>query len=75
MMAYNIVKIRNISFVIFLVGLLLFLIGFGAPYWMMANDDEIEIKYHEGIWKRCWDGPFNDRECWNPDPAWTGELD
>ena len=71
-MAQDVAKVRNISFVVFCVGFLLFLIGFSAPYWMDATDDVLDAHYHEGLWRRCYDGPLIDYGCWNMEAQWTG---
>lgn len=58
------------GFVVYLVAMLLFLLGFGGPYWIhYDNYLGLGIDSHNGLWQSCTEGDCNTIKLSNT-PAW-----
>ena len=45
----NVPAATKIAIILIGIGFIVFLVGFGAPYWTVFG-----ILGHEGLWQRCW---------------------
>ena len=45
----NVPAATKIAIILIGIGFIVFVVGFGAPYWTVFG-----ILGHEGLWQRCW---------------------